>query len=191
MLVEDLRLTAHNAGATLVHWTAPWPDAACWAFVNGEHVRGPLTANELERSTRVPLAIGQVAAIEVHAFPDTTIRPDAINAVPNARPILRWNAVHEALRYRIYHRERGGADRRVYDKPAQADTQFYEVRCPIALDGRGGRWHFLRVEGVDIYGNESTRLAWSYRSLAPPDPPTGLTIEPGANAGTYTFRLET
>lgn len=190
MLVDAFRITPRDDRSCRLGWTAPWPDAVSWIFLNGSHTFGPIVDEKAERLVKVPFAIQDVKAVEIHDFPNADIRPDPIHQKPTTRPTLLWLPVTDAVRYRIYHHIAGDADSLIYDKPALEGIERYEIRCPIKLVGQGGTWHLLRVEAVDAYGNESTRQSWAYFAMDLPPSPTGLAVEDGSVSGTYTFRLE-
>ena len=202
MLVDNFRITPRDDLSCNLAWTSPWPDGASWVFINGKHAVGPLVTGTAERMVKISFALGNlsavpgtaqagVARIEIHDFPDDTVRPDPIQAEPNTRPLLSWNPVEEAARYRIYHRKRGDvAETVIYDKPALQGLERCEVTCPVLLDGRGGVWHFLRVEAVDEYGNESTRQSWTCFVMDLPPVPERVLVTEGVVPGTYDFHLE-
>lgn len=138
---------------------------------------------------KIPFGLADVICLEIHDFPDDTVVPDAIEIRPNTRPLIAWNAVPGAVRYRIYHSARGGNESLLYDRAAIAGIEHYEITCPVALDGRGGVWHFLRVEAVDRYGNESTRTCMTYFATDLPIMPQGVSVKSGSISGTYEFRI--
>lgn len=191
MFVDNFRITPRDDLSCNLGWTSLWPDGASWVFVNGKHAVGPLVTGTAERMVKIAFALSDVARIEIHDFPDDTVRPDPIQVEPNTRPTLSWNHVTEATRYRIYHRKRGDlAETVIYDKPALQGLERCEVICPVLLDGRGGVWHFLRVEAVDEYGNESTRQSWSYFVMNLPLVPEHVSVTEGVVPGTYNITLE-
>lgn len=190
MLTEKFRITPRDSVSCDVRWTSPWPDGVSWVFVNGKHSRGPIYANTAERVVKIPLGLASVVSLEIHDFPDDSIVPAAIEIRPNTRPLISWNAVPDAARYRVYHSVRGGAESVIYNRRATDGTERYEINCPVTLDGEGGIWHFFRVESVDEYGNESTRSAWSYFVTDLPSAPGSLSVTAGSVPSTYTFELE-
>ena len=190
MLNDEYLITPRDDSSCDVRWTSPWPDGASWLFVNGKHSRGPVYSGTAERVVKIPLGLADVVSLEIHDFPDDAVVPDAVEIRPNTRPMIAWNAVSDAVRYRVYHRERSGAETLDYDRAASAGLERYEIACPVALVGRGGVWHFFRVEAVDEYGNESTRLAWTYFVTDLPPVPEHLSVAAGSSPGTYTFGLE-
>jgi len=190
VLNEDFRITPRDDRSCDVRWTSPWTDGASWLFINGEHSRGPVYAGTAERVVKIPFALADVVSLEIHDFPDDAVIPDPVEVKPNTRPLIHWNAVPDAVRYRVYHRRRGEAESVVYDRAAKEGLDRYEIICPIELEGRNGVWHFFRVEAVDEYGNESTRQAWAYFVMDLPPVPEHLSVADGASPGTYTFSLE-
>jgi len=191
MLNENYRITPLDAVSCNVSWTTPWPEGASWLFVNGKHARGPYVTGEAARTIKIPFALANTAKLEIHDFPDAETLAEPIEIRPNTRPLLIWNAVEEAIRYRIYHRAFGESqDTLVYDKPAVADVSTYEILCPVKLAGRGGVWHFLRVEAVGVYGNQSTRESWTYFVMDLPEAPQTVAVAEGSAPGLYTISLE-
>jgi hypothetical protein len=191
MLNENYRITPLDGANCNVSWTTPWPEGASWLFVNGKHARGPYVTGETERTIKIPFALEDTAKLEIHDFPDAETQADPVEVRPNTRPLLIWNAVAEAVRYRIYHRAFGDVgETLIYDKPRIEDAERYEITCPVKLAGRGGIWHFLRVEAVDLYGNESTRQSWTYFVMDLPPAPATVEVAAGSGPGLYTISLE-
>ena len=114
---------------------------------------------------------------------------DPVAVQPNTRPELSWNPVTGAVRYRVYHRVKGGVETRIYDQPAAEGLEHYRITCPILLEGKGGVWHFFRVEAVDRYGHESTREAWTYFVWDLPAAPGGLVVTDGSAPGLFDFEI--
>lgn len=191
MLNEDYRITPLDDANCNVAWTTQWPNGASWLFINGKHSRGPYVTGEAERMIRIPFAFSDVVKLEIHDFPDAEAPVQPVEVRPNTRPLLIWNAVDEAIRYRIYHREFGQSEETlIYDKPPIEGTILYEITCPVKLAGRGGVWHFLRVEAVDVYGNQSTRQSWTYFVMDLPLAPETVAVTEGSGPGLYTISLE-
>ncbi|NLF18793.1 MAG: hypothetical protein GX595_16295 [Lentisphaerae bacterium] len=185
MINEQITLTADGARQSLLHWQAAGASLESWVFVNGVKLYGPLFLDTVERSVPVPLPVGECLAIEVHDLPPQGIATP-IFETPTTRPILQWNPLAEAARYRLYHREGGGSERRVFDRAASDFRGLsIAIELPIELNGLGGVWHFLRVEAVDEYGNESTRLAWRCFAMEPPGLPNRIDIADGTSPGLF------
>lgn len=139
---------------------------------------------------KVPLPVGKTKAIEIHDFEDETTVPDAVEVQPNTTPQVLWNAVADAVRYRVYHRKAGEAtERLIYDKAVLEGITRYVIDCPIHLEGTGGVWHLFRVEAVDEYGNESVRQYWAYFAMALPKEPAGLQVVAGSVSGSYSIEI--
>lgn len=191
MLNENYRITPLDDRNCNVAWTTPWPEGASWLFVNGKHARGPYVTGEAARTLKIPFALADTAKLEIHDFPDAETLAEPIEIRPNTRPFLIWNAVEEAIRYHIYHRMFGQAQETlIYNKPRIEGLERYEITCPVKLAGRGGVWHFLRVEAVDLYGNESTRQSWTYFVMDLPEAPQTVAVTEGSAPGLYTISLE-
>jgi len=191
MINRTFRITPRNSLWCDLHWQVADSSVVSWIIINGgEKVFGPLFMDTQQRSIGIPFAVDDVLAIEIHDLPIEQIA-EPIHVLPNTRPILRWNPVEAAVRYRIYHQSGQAAETRIYDGLAN----ITETRCPIELTGShgdgeyGGVWHFLRVEAVDQFGNESTRQSWRFYACDLPSPPTMLTVTDGDSPGTFTFEI--
>lgn len=191
MLIDTLHLTPAGPGRVRVTWPtshSAWP---AWLFIDGRLAAGPIVdaAGLTERSVSIGWLEGETHVVEVHELPSLDIVAASIYPEPTTSPGVSWNSRPEAERYRRYHRETpDGEDTLVYDGPAVPDEFGLCHFKRLTLDGRGGRWHFFRVEAVDIYGHESARLSWVYRAVEPPDAPS-LTIVAGSTTGRYTLTL--
>jgi len=190
MLTTDFQISVADAQHILLVWTAPAASSVSWVFVNGKHARGPLQFATAERSVRIALSSSARAVIEIHDMPNISDVPDPTYTIPNRRPTIIWNAVTDAARYRIYHREADSDEVLIFDKPATQGLSRYEITCPIDLGGNGAVWHSFRVESVDAYGNVSTRDAFSFLLFDLPAMPTEVTITEGSGAGLYDITLE-
>jgi len=180
MLNEHVNLIADGARQSLLSWTSADAALESWVFVNGVKLYGPLLLDTLERfvngvklygpllldtlerSVPVPLATGECLSVEVHDMPPEEIATPVFET-PTTTPTLQWNPLPGAQRYRLYHREGN----------------------PVELNGSGGVWHFLRVEAVDEYGNESTRRAWRCFAVEPPGLPSRIEIADGTSPGLF------
>jgi hypothetical protein len=189
MLNEDYRITPKDSKNAHVRWSAPSATDRSWIFINGSHVLGPIFIEEIERVVKIPFALADVIKIEIHDLPDG-VNTNAIEITPNVKPILIWNHVPEAVRYRIHHRESGLTESVIYDKKIVSGITRYVINCPITLNGKGGVWHFFRVEAVDQYGNESTRQTWSFFVMDTPEVPSSLTVTDGSLPGTFNFLIQ-
>jgi hypothetical protein len=185
MLNENYQITAYNSHWCTLRWTVADAALASWIILNGgEQSYGPLLTGERDRSLRIPFEADEVQALEIHDLPPEEIA-EAIFTAPNTRPILRWNAVNDVIRYRVYHQMESSPEERIYD----GDNTILQIRCPVELTGTGGVWHFLRVEAVDEYGNESTRQSWRFYAYDLPSPPATLAVTNGETPGTFTIEI--
>ncbi|MBT4816247.1 MAG: hypothetical protein HON70_11140 [Lentisphaerae bacterium] len=189
MLNEHTNLIADGARHSLLAWTVEDPALENWVFVNGVKLYGPLLLDTLERSVPVPLRADECLAVEVHDVSPEGIATPVFETLTTT-PEIQWNPLPGAQRYRLYHREGSGAERRVFDRPA-TDYRGTPIRidAPVELNGVGGVWHFLRVEAVDDYGNESTRRAWRFFAQEPPRLPSRIEIADGASPGLFTITV--
>ena len=190
MLNDDYRITQLDSRRCRLHWTAANTDDVSWVFANGRKIVGPLIVDTSERIVRIPFAVDDVLCLEIHDVPQD--QPPAVTTQiePNTQPLLIWAPLAEAVRYRIYHRTEGTAEHCIYDRPARNNGDLCQVQCPILLAGTGGVWHFLRVEAVDQYGNESTRQSWRFYATDAPGAPSDLSVVEGTVPGTFTFTIE-
>ena len=145
MLKSRILLTADGARRSLVRWQAASAALESWVFVNGARLYGPLLLEAAERSVPVPLPLGGCRAIEVHDLPAGEVA-SSIFETSTTRPVLQWNPLPGAERYRLYHREGNGLERCVLDRRA-SDFRGLPIRidAPLELNGVGGVWH-LAVE---------------------------------------------
>lgn len=189
MLNEHVNLIADGARQSLLHWQAAEASLESWVFVNGTKLYGPLLLESVERSVPVPLATGECLSVEVHDMPPEEIATP-IFETPTTTPALQWNPLPGAQRYRLYHREGNGSERRVFDHAASDFRGLpISIDAPVELDGVGGVWHFLRVEAVDEYGHESTRRAWRFFAQEPPRFPSQIQIADGSSPGLFTITV--
>jgi len=185
MLNTDIEIMPQDDRRVLLCWTAADAALDSWVFGNGRKLHGPLMPGTCDRDAMVTLAADECVALEVHDVLHEEV-PAPLFETPNTRPVIQWNPLPAAARYRLYHREAGKSERCVFDRPAR-DFGGVPIRidAPIELAGAGGVWHFLRVEAVDAYGNESTRRAWRYFAMAPPGMPSRLEIADGTSPGFF------
>ena len=190
MLNDNYRLTQLDSRRCRLHWTAPNADDVSWVFANGSKVAGPLIVDAAERSVRIRFAADEVLSLEIHDVPQDQLPAVATQIEPDTQPLLIWTSLAEAVRYRIYHRTVGTNEHCIYNRPASNNGDLCQLQCPILLSGTGGVWHFLRVESMDQYGNESTRQSWRFYATDVPEAPSGLSVVEGAIPGTFTFTIE-
>jgi hypothetical protein len=189
MLNENYRLTPYNSRWVTLSWTCSDASLFSWIIINGASIYGPVISDSAERSVRVPFKAGTIVTLEVHDLGEDEV-PEAIYPPLNTTPTLRWNFLDSAVRYRIYHRVRDGEDKKVYDAAAYVN----QVTSPVELEGDGeldnSQYHFLRVEAVDCYGNESTRQSWRFFSKDLPASDASLSISQGPSSGIFDITLE-
>lgn len=191
MIVDAFRLEPYGAGWVLCTWTSEHPTWIIRAYVDGQLAAcDGRPASTTERSIVIPWPSGETHAVEIHEVEDADEPLAPVNVAAFTRPVISWTATAAAERYRLYWRDDyAGADELLFDQPVTPDNLgICTIDCPIPLDGRGGRWQFLRVEAVDKYGHQSTRLSWVYRAVEPPDAPA-LTVSAGSSPGLYNISL--
>jgi hypothetical protein len=194
MLIDPktIRLIPDAPGSVLITWPSTHSDWPAWIVIDGAVVAGPLVeeAGVTTRSIPVAMLSTETHAIEVHELPSLDIAPNAIGCMPTTTPNISWTAPTGIDFYRVYHRTTvDGDDTRIFSDQVPTDEYgLCEILCPVELAGQGGAYNFLRVESVDEYDQESTRLSWVYWACAPDDP-LPITIEAGTEAGTYDITL--
>ena len=186
---ENYRITLLDSRRCRVHWTSASADDISWIFANGRKIVGPLIVDTAERNVRISFSASDVLCLEIHDIPQDQPVVVTTQIKPNTQPLLVWAPLLEAIRYRIYHRTAGIAEHRIYNRPARDNSELCRVHCPIRLTGTGGVWHFLRVEAVDQYGNESTRQSWRFYATDVPEAPSSLSVIEGAIPDTFTFTI--
>ena len=189
MINTEFRITPRSATRVDVHWTAPTAGHVSWIFVNGRHRFGPMFFPTAERSVPISFNANELSLIEIHDNDDEDETISSVFVKPNTRPFIRWNSVADAVRYRIFHKEAGGSETLIWDEVPFSTGVQQEIISTIKLNGRGGVWHFFRVESVDEFGNESTRESWRFLVLDVPLDIVTLTVEDGSSAGLYDFTL--
>ena len=190
MLNDNYRLTQLDSRRCRLHWTAANAADVSWVFANGRKLVGPLIVDTAERSVRIPFAVDDVLCLESHDMPQDQSPAVATQIEPDTQPLLLWASLAEAVRYRIYHRTDGVAEHCIYNRPARNNGELCQLLCPVRLAGTGGVWHFLRVEALDRYGNESTRQSWRFYAADVPEAPSDLSVVEGTIPGTFTFTIE-
>jgi len=189
MLNFDFRITPKSSRRAELHWLAPSADHVSWVFVDGRHIQGPMFFGTIDRTLDIPFKTDDVIKIEIHDILDFEEPMDPVFERPNTRPIIRWVSIPTAVRYKIYHKEGTGPEKVIHDEPGLEGVERNEVKSPISLEGRGGVWHFFRVEAVDQFGNESTRLLWRLFVTDVPATVDAVSVTVGSGAGLYDITL--
>lgn len=190
MIVTNLQIAPYTPERVTVSWTTSQTTYTPWVFVDGILQDEEVSLNGTTRSVIVEWAYDESHSIEVQELPSTITEVTPVTPPALIQPTITWNATTDAELYRIYHRETAsGTDTLIYEDSVTPDSfNICRVTCPIELDGRGGTWQFFRVEAVDLYGNESTRVSWLYWAAEPDDVVT-LAITEGTEAGKYDLTL--
>ena len=189
MLNENYRISPFNSRWVTLSWTCCNASLFSWIIINGASVYGPVISDSTERMIRIPFKSAAIATLEIHDLPEDEF-PEAIYPPVNIKPTLHWNSLDSAVRYKIYHRTAGGSEKKIYDAAAYVN----QITSPIELEGNGEldncQYHFLRVEAVDCYGNESTRQSWRFFSKDLPASDVSLNISQGSSSGIFDITLE-
>ena len=191
MLNENVTISPIDIRTSQLNWTAENADDVSWVFVGGRIACGPIKSETALRTAIIKFGSSEIKTVEVHDLPERII-PRAIAVMPNTRPLLIWNAVENAVKYKIYHRSGQSLQQRlVYDRMAFGGIKKYVVNAPEQLDGKGGKWHFFRCESVDRFGNQSLRELWAFWVMDTPEAVNELQITDGAIPGSFNFTITT
>lgn len=138
----------------------------------------------------IPFSRNQTAVIEIHDFDDLEIIPNSCEEMPQIKPLLSWNPVDEAVKYRVYH---GDFDTMIEELASEVNARQgisrMEINSPVELDGKHGHWHWFRVESLDKYNHESEHNGELVKYFASDLPPIAeLNITKQSN-GKYTFTI--
>ena len=189
MINENYRIMPFNSRWVTLSWTCSDAGLFSWIIINGANLYGPVISESAERTVRVHFKAGSIVTLEVHDLCEADV-PEAIYPPINTKPTLHWNFSDSAVRYKIYHRAAGGADKKIYDAVAYVN----QITSPVELKGSGGlensQYHFLRVEAVGCYNNESTRQSWRFFSKDLPVSDVSLNISQGSSSGIFDITLE-
>ena len=168
MLNETYKLTP-NANGTMLSWTSSATDLVSFISLDGDSVTTYYAPGTLERELLIPLSVDRCGKVEIHDLLTTEIDGGEIVAQPNTKPLLYWDDVATAIEYRIYTNEVLTQSIPIVSRETQ-----YTMIYPETLE-KG--WQSIRIEAVDIFGEESTRISWKYYVLDLPDPlkVTGVT----------------
>jgi len=190
MRIENFTLRTKNENQCVISWTSKSEEMYSWIFINGKFVIGPFMPQTLERSITIPFLQGTTAVIEIHEFDNLEMIPNSCEEMPQIKPLLSWNPVEEAKKYRVYHGDFAtGEESMVSEINARPGIDRMEINSPVILDGRNGHWYWFRVESLDKYNNESINtgeLVKYHASDLPPVPE--LTIKKQPN-GKYQFTI--
>ncbi|MDR1925284.1 MAG: hypothetical protein LBQ66_13020 [Planctomycetaceae bacterium] len=186
MIINEFKLRSKNAASCTLQWRSSTATMVSWIFVNGKLVLGPFMPGTVDRSLTIPFPQGMTGVVEIHDFDNIERIPDAaIEILPQIQPLISWNTVDDAERYNLYYD--AASQSLLRDYPNRQGLERQEVKCPITLDGKHGKWHLFHVESVDKYNNESPNegeriVFWAYDLPVAPD----VTVQKNQN-GLYDF----
>ncbi len=188
MRIDEFTLRAKDETRAVLSWTSVSENMLSWIFVNGRFVLGPFVPQTLERSITIPLSAKQCASVEIHEFDDWEQLPNATEEMPQIKPLLSWNPVAEAVRYRIYHGDfSNGEESMVSEVNARQGVERMEINSPVELDGKNGHWYWFRVESLDKYNHESQNGGEFVKFFATDLPPVPELILTKQSNGKYIF----
>jgi hypothetical protein len=184
MIVNELRIEFLGWGNAQLSWTGD-PEAVAHVFVNGAPALPPQHLVETEKS--VVVGLPDPFLIEIHEVATgVEVAPAAIAL--ERKPVIWWSAQEGAAEYRVHHRPDGGTERVIGGVLHAADALHYEFRSGNDLRRDGRKWGLLRVEAVNVRGEESVRPEWPLFLAALPGKPTGLNIT--GEGGLFALELE-
>jgi hypothetical protein len=188
MLIDNILIRPHGAREVSISWESASDTARSYIFISGKLIVGPFMAGTRSRTVVLPVPTDKTFKIEVHDYYDDTT-PHSLEEAPLVKPLIAWNAVEAAVRYRVYHTifDTGSIESLLVQVPPLS-TERIEIDCPRKLEGRNGRWHYFRVETVDQFGNESESEIVPYFAADLPPPPV-LTISRDTQTGLLSFRI--
>ena len=189
MLVENVLIRPQGTREVAVSWESASDTTRSYIFINGAFAVGPFMADARGRTVVLPVPTDKTFKIEVHDVEDDDEVPAAIEEAPLVKPVIAWNAVESAVCYKIYHTifDTGSIESLLLQVPPMSMDRL-EVDCPRKLEGKGGRWHYFRVETVDQFGNESVSEIVPYFAADLPPLPT-LAISRNTTTGLLSFRI--
>ena len=178
MLIDHFTLRAKDENQCVLSWTSESEEMYSWLFINGKFVIGPFMPMTRERSITIPFLQGTTAVIEIHDFDNLEMIPNSCEEMPQIKPLLSWNPVEEAKKYRVYHGDFAtGEESMVSEVNARPGIDRMEINSPVVLDGKNGHWYWFRVESLDKYNNESINTGELIKYHASDLPPVSeLTI---------------
>jgi len=190
MRIHDFTLRTKNETQCVISWTSASEEMHSWLFINGKYVIGPFMPRTLERSMTIPFLQGTTAVIEIHEFDDLDLIPNSCEEMPQIKPLLSWNPVDEAVKYRVYHGDfTTGEEAVVSEVNARPGIARMEINSPVVLDGKNGHWYWFRVESLDKYNHESINNGELVKYHATDLPPVPvLTLSKQSN-GKYQFTI--
>jgi hypothetical protein len=188
MLVKNTLIRHHGNHEVSVSWTSESENIRSYIFCNGKLVVGSFLTNSTQRNVTLLTRVNSTLKYEVHDLTENEI-PNSTEESPLVCPTIAWNSVDNAAAYKIYHTifDTGIIESLLLKIPAQKTSRI-EIGCPIKLEGRGGRWHYFRVESVDQFGNESINEIIPYFAADLPPTPE-LTILRNVNSGLLSFQI--
>ena len=190
MRISDFTLRTKNETQCVVSWMSESEVRQSWIFINGKFVIGPFMPMTKERSITIPFKQGTTAVIEIHEFDEIDMIPNSCEEMPQTKPLLSWNPVEEAAKYRVYHGDFAtGDEAMISEVNARPGIDRMEINSPVTLDGKNGHWYWFHVESLDKYNNESVNtgeLVKYHASDMPPVPELTITRQPN---GKFTFSI--
>ena len=175
--LDDLTIEQANPGEVRISWTASAATKANWLYVDGVPLADNYVEDTAARSVLAEWAAGETRHIELHEGTAGDPVGPTVEEV-NDLPRVYWTNLAAAEEYRIYV-----DDVRVEVVPQDTEVLRFGIMCPRFLESG---WNHLRVEAVDEYGQESTRLNWHYFVFTPLPAPTDIAV---SGTGPYTLTI--
>jgi hypothetical protein len=189
MFIENILIRPQGTRDVSISWTSPTADARSFVLINSKLVVGAYRAETINRSIALPVPTDKTYKIEVFDVTEDETIPHSFEESPLVQPVISWNAVENAVAYKIYHTifDTGSIESLLLTIPARL-TGRIEISCPIKLEGKNGRWHYFRIETVDQYGHESVNEIVPYFAADLPPVPD-LMISRNIETGLFSFRI--
>jgi hypothetical protein len=189
MLLENILIRPQGTREVSISWTSQTAEARSFVFINSKLVVGSYRAETINRSIVLPVTTEKTYKIEVFDVTEDETIPYSIEESPLVQPLISWNAVENAVAYKIYHTifDTGSIESLLVTIPARL-TGRMEMECPIKLEGKNGRWHSFRVEAVDQFGNESVNEIVPFFAADLLTVPN-LMISRNIETGLFSFRI--
>ncbi len=185
MINESIVISQRSKNSARVSWSSPNADDISFNSVNGVLNSTPIYFDTVERYTYISMTDAENKSVTVQDFPVLIEGIGPAEVFENKRPTFKFSAVDGAVKYRIYHTAFGEAEKLIYDS-FQAEKGILTLTCPIVL---AEGWHLFRIESVDTYGNESTRLSWPHEVYRLPEPVNDLDIVNGSGANLFDITI--
>jgi len=178
-MINDVYTLTPNGDTSILSWVAGSAAYVSFVLVDGHIVAIEYVPDSVDRTMTIPLDSSRTGKIEIHDLGASDTFGGSIISKPNTKPLLQWDDVSVASEYRIYTNDVLISSFPVVDRQPE-----YTMVYPGTLDAG---WQGVRIEAVDVYGDESTRANWMYYVLDLPAPKKVVSVAGGT--GTFTLTM--